>query len=36
LTIEQLVERDRPTTPGIREVFIEYLRRRAVDRSAVS
>jgi hypothetical protein len=30
LTIEQLVDRDRPTTPGIRELFIEYLRRRAV------
>jgi hypothetical protein len=30
LTIEQLVDRDRPATPGVREVFIEYLRRRAV------
>jgi len=25
-----MVDRDRPTTPGVREVFIEYLRRRAV------
>jgi integrase len=30
LTIEQLVDRDRSATPGVREVFIEYLRRRAV------
>ncbi|WP_133806123.1 tyrosine-type recombinase/integrase [Kribbella caucasensis] len=30
LTIEQMVDRDRPSTPGVREVFIEYLRRRAV------
>ncbi|WP_328522894.1 site-specific integrase [Kribbella sp. NBC_00359] len=30
LSIEQLVDRDRPADPGIRQVFIEYLRRRAV------
>jgi len=27
LTIEQLVDRSRPQTPGIRDLFVEYLRR---------
>jgi hypothetical protein len=30
LTIEQLVDRDRPQAPEIRGLFVEYLRRRAV------
>ncbi|TCO28087.1 hypothetical protein EV652_10669 [Kribbella steppae] len=28
LTVEELVDRHRPSDPGIRDLFVEYIRRR--------